>query len=351
MLAEIYPAAIKLLQATTSDFSWTRKQALGCRPDCYVFAAIFVCFKLCYGLDDIIRIPKKPNEPCHQIVDWELWASMIRRVWVEDEVFTQPHPHEVVHWDKSKMGRFVDWMEKYYILADDDLLKYERQEHLARVIHLFPRETSALQEFRKVKRESSDNDEDEAISSHNHISKILDKGFYPEKNERRMFKNHNPVDTGPEYDEFEMTLEKELLQIPARPVEDSVHHTKEENPYLDIYPSTSIVTEIAQLVHSTTTSYDVQLTKHESEDEWGTEEEDDDEDAASVMHRKRRIQNATYKGIKIRPGERYPYISKMQTSDHCSLLFEAGRKMCGEGHYVMNQIIDKFEKYFIKMSK
>lgn len=275
---------------------------------------------------------------------------MIRRVWVEDEVFTQPHPHEVVHWDKSKMERFVDWMEKYYILTDEDLLKFERQEHLARIIHLFPRETSNSQEFTKVKLESSDNDEDEAISSHNHISKIIDKGFYPEKDERRMLKHHETVNTDLEYDEFQMTLEKELLPIPTRPVKDSVHHTRDENPYLDIYPSTSIVTEIAQLVHSTTTSYDVQLTKHDSEDEWGTEEDDDD-DEELAMHRKRTIPNATYKGIKIRPGQRYPYVKMKQTSEYSNLLFEAGRKMCGEGHEVMSRIIGRFEKHFIKMSR
>lgn len=326
------------------------------KPDTYAFAAIFVCVKLCYGLDDIKRIPKKENDPAHQIVDWELWASLVRRVWVEDEVFTHSHPLDVMNWDKSKIHRFLAWLERNYILKDEDILKTEKNlSHVNKFVHLFPRHSDDSvpdtikhhqQGLSSDDSDGSDNDDANLmIEQKRSISQLLMKGFYAEKTNLKRLENPD-LKKDDEYEEFKMGSNEELIRISNTTTGQSSYDTPDENILSENYPSTSAITEINQLLHSTTTSYDVQLSKHDSDDEW-----EDDIEEHGAQHKKIHLRNSKYKGIKLRPGERYPDQNLNHMSDYTKLLLEVGRKMLGEPAITISGIIAKLESKLVSINK
>lgn len=332
---EVYPAAIKLLRGCDITFEWTETTNYGCRPEAYCFAAIFFCAKLCYGLDDVKRHPKRTTEPSHQIVDWELWASMVRRVWIEDENFGLVENQEPLFWDTAKIKRFLKWLDVHYLQSDDGILGTDAYGHLQRILHLFPRY-----------REDAEKDENGDELEMDHVSRLLNKGFYADIEEKEII-NHPEIDVGKEYEEFEMTLKNELVQIRQDKTDDDIYQSSDEDSNSDLYPSTSSILEINQLVQSTTSSYDVHLTKYDTdnEDDWS------DVDTEEGHEKKRKIKNALYKGIKVRPGQRYPYQNSDWSAGYGQLLFDAGRKMCGEGTNQFTSVLARLENQLLKLNK
>ena len=376
---------IKLLQVNDANFDWSKTKFGGCAPDSFTFCAIFVSVKLCFGFDNVIRIPKRPNEPCKYVVDWELWASMVRRVWVEDESFYSAGPLDSLNWDNAKIVRYLAWVDKFHTPDDNDASTLDDIKKLKRVMEFFPRqqpdnllketmgsievESSGEEEGSISEEGSSDSGEEGSKESDsenenvqdvtnkplNHISHLLRKGFYAEREENDFFQSSG-VESNDEHEEFKMALNRKLLPVrkaSSRPV----YHTPSDNPDIDVYPSTSIITEISQLVQSTTSTFETQLTKYcsSSEDDWEDALDDDIEDEEECLPRVKKellqMPNSTLKGIKLRPGERFPHKSMDQNSEYTKLLMLVGHKITGTNITLLNQIVGKMERSLIRMSK
>lgn len=148
---EIYPVILKLLEVTQLDFDtnhWDDRmeyERLQSRDEIALYPIILLCCKLMYGFDNIIRHPH-PHEPGSEIVDWELWMSLIHKTWVQADNFSQANATQAVHWDTSKMQRFINWSEDYLLAVDNEVAvdKYSKRylnNALRKMFSLTPKET------------------------------------------------------------------------------------------------------------------------------------------------------------------------------------------------------------------
>lgn len=148
---EIYPVILKFLEVTQLDFdtnSWDDKmfhERLQSRDEIALYPIIILCCKLMYGFDNIIRHPH-PHEPGSEIVDWELWISLIHKTWIQADNFSQANATQAVHWDTSKMQRFINWAEDYLLAVDNEVAvdtysKRYLNNALRKMFSLTPKET------------------------------------------------------------------------------------------------------------------------------------------------------------------------------------------------------------------
>lgn len=332
---EVYSAALKLLKVCDVTADWTKPGAGSCQPEGDCFAAVFLCAKLCYGLDDIKRIPKRDTEPAHQIVDWELWESMVRKVWVEDEAFGQIKGQDPLTWDDAKVDRFLNWMDKCFLQSEEVIETAEEYSHLKRYLQIFPRQRAQSTE---------------TAPAENHVSQLIEKGFYADAQEEELLENPI-IDLEDEYEEFEMVANNEL----RRKMAEAPRFGDQPNPEgdYDVYPSLESILEITQLVQSTTSSYDVHLTKHDKdEDDWSDmETEPQTKQPQQQKKPPRKVKGALYKGVKVRPGERYPSEKTNWSVGYAPLLIEAGKRMTGENLQVLERLIRQLERKLVKLAK
>jgi RNA polymerase I-specific transcription initiation factor RRN7 len=89
-------------------------------PEIQLMCAVVLCTKLCFGLDKTARMSNVQGDCSSMILDWDLWSDMLRKLWIEDESFSEADEREVLYWDKSKIDRYLSWFQDSFIADPTD---------------------------------------------------------------------------------------------------------------------------------------------------------------------------------------------------------------------------------------
>lgn len=121
---EVYPTVLKFIQLYQIEFDITMRDKATFAPtdDRVLYTIIIIVCKLIYGFDNIIRHPR-PHEPGAEIVDWELWMSLVYRSWVDHDSFGTQNPLNVLYWDTKRMARCLDWAEDQLFTSENNLVE------------------------------------------------------------------------------------------------------------------------------------------------------------------------------------------------------------------------------------
>ncbi|VVT50145.1 uncharacterized protein SAPINGB_P002623 [Magnusiomyces paraingens] len=318
---EIYPAVLRLIKILQIDFDITRSDPTtnSSSDDRTLYALVVLMCKILYGFDNVIRHPK-PHEPGAQIIDWELWQSMVYRTWVETDSFGYIDPTNVLYWNTERLERCLDWAEDLVYNDENEVVNNEKKsrEGVTRFMRkTFPlkkrdpkpynphdsilfkapprkgkkRTLNNSQSFDNTQEDDGDdeNEEDEELNSDEELKRNgVHRTELPKIGpimERDLFSNSNSnlyrpdkeisSDSNSDFEEFVQTKTgiyrrgEEDMEIP---VEDNRETQKISQP------DDHILLEVNQLVQSTTTPYEIQLTKFaDTDEEEGKEEKDNDE--------------------------------------------------------------------------
>jgi hypothetical protein len=279
---EIYPGVLQILaDRYRQNYGLFRVEGIK-SLEMRVFAAVFVCTKLFYGLDNTQRRPTNRDEPAANAVDWDLWASMVRRTWLEEETFATTNPQSAVRWNRAKIGRFLNWLDTQYYPPDDQI-DYEMPESKVttrNIFRQFPREQTNLDKeletvtYERVTQRTPwmpDSVEGLDLRERNHVDYLTRRPSY-------MGTQHIDL---PEWEDevFEQLppgIEKDSGQFVSRSQklpEYLVHNTDVPGgEEAGLYPSASILQEINDVVHTSTDAFDrLPRSNHKFEsdtDEW-----------------------------------------------------------------------------------
>lgn len=278
---EIYPGVLQILTDR-----YRQNYGLFCIEgmksiELRVFAAVFVCTKLFYGLDNTQRRPTNVDEPAANIVDWDLWAAMVRRTWIEEETFATTNPQSVVNWDRAKVGRFLKWLDTQYYPPDDEI-NYEMPESKVttrNIFRQFPRKLENLdRELETVKYHSPDRvmwipDKSEGVDlrERNHVDYMTRRLSYMRTQyvDRAEWEDEGfeQLPSGTETDNGQFV--SKYQRVP----EFYVHNTDiPGGEDAGFYPSMTILQEINDVVHTSTDAFNrLPQTRHKFEsdsDEW-----------------------------------------------------------------------------------
>lgn len=121
---ELYMIAINFSNLFQIEFDATGRDPSTRSPadDSFLYAIIVLLAKLIYGFDHIIRHPKN-EEPGREIVDWELWLSLITKSWIDTDSFVDNDPNDALFWDTEKLSRCLDWAENILYAADGNIIR------------------------------------------------------------------------------------------------------------------------------------------------------------------------------------------------------------------------------------
>lgn len=76
-------------------------------------AALVVTAKLAYGMDHIHR-DTASHEVASDHPDWEVWADIVRKLWIiNDDLFSDDFEH-VMYWDRETSRSFMSWFRELY---------------------------------------------------------------------------------------------------------------------------------------------------------------------------------------------------------------------------------------------
>lgn len=279
---EIYPGVLQILaDRYRQNYGLFRVEGIK-SLEIIVFSAVFVCTKLFYGLDNTQRRPTNRDEPAATAVDWDLWASMVRRTWLEEETFATTNPQSAVHWNRAKIGRFLKWLDTQYYPPDDQI-DYEMPESKVttrNIFRQFPREQSNLDEeldtvaYERVTRKTAwtpDSVENLDMRERNNVDYLNRRPSYMKTQhadlpewEDDVFEQLPPgtkTDNGQFVSRFQ--------RLPEYRVHNTVVPGGEE---AGLYPSATILQEINDVVHTSTDGFDrLPQSNHKFEsdtDEW-----------------------------------------------------------------------------------
>jgi RNA polymerase I-specific transcription initiation factor RRN7 len=111
---EIYLAAERLAVALDLSFEYEEtknRTNTWSYPELSLMTTVLFCTKMCFGLDGVGRFSANLSTPACQHVDWQMWADLLRKFWVEDECFFDADERDVLFWDSAKISRYLTWFE------------------------------------------------------------------------------------------------------------------------------------------------------------------------------------------------------------------------------------------------
>lgn len=300
---EIYPAVLRYIELFQIDFDLTKndsstKVALDDRA---LYCLVILVCKLMYGFDNIIRHPQATEQGA-QIIDWELWLSMIYRTWIETDSFGYMDPTNVLYWNTERLSRCLDWAEDHLYDFENSLLSTARGTREAATRYMrktFPvrkrdpkpydssesilftkqrskkRARSTISGSQSLENTQEDNDEydgDEEVDSDEELKlngvlrkerpkagEILSRDLYSESNPNIYRPDKDDSDDSAVYDDFVKDSSGNVFRVGEEdlqvPIEDDNHAQR------IVQPADHILLEVNQLLNSTTAPYEIQLTK------------------------------------------------------------------------------------------
>lgn len=87
-------------------------------PEVMIVAAVVLCTKMCFGLDSVNRPTvgaDMKDSPATVAFDVDVWIDLVRKLWIEDESFSEADDRDVLYWDKDKLDRYLAWYEDSFI--------------------------------------------------------------------------------------------------------------------------------------------------------------------------------------------------------------------------------------------
>lgn len=111
---ELYPAVLRLSQyiGLSLKLEPSRKMSAQKFGELGLMGVVVVCIKLIYGLDELTRIPTTNTEPAAHVMDWELWLDLVRKFWLQEEIYPIMDERDVYYWGPGRIDRYLNWFHE-----------------------------------------------------------------------------------------------------------------------------------------------------------------------------------------------------------------------------------------------
>lgn len=82
-------------------------------PEVYYITLVFVAARLLYGFDGMPH-SYSVDEVAIDCLQQEVWANLMRKVWLEEEQLDREDERLAIFWNESKIDHFIDWYHEQH---------------------------------------------------------------------------------------------------------------------------------------------------------------------------------------------------------------------------------------------